>query len=221
MCHRILIIVLVCLRAQVAAAQAAHITLYPEKTQILYVGVENPLVVSVCQGSCKELVLSSPDGTTIQKGNCAVDIIPRNPGITRINVLKVSGKDSSLVAQFSFRTRFTPPPLARLGAYGGSEGAYDTISAPVLRAQLGITAGLRGFDFDVVYDVYSYSLMIVSRAGSVQEFTSLRSPFFTDSMKAAIGKMRAGDRIIVTGIKADGPVQKQVSLNPILLFIKE
>ena len=129
------------------------ITISPSKMNVFYVGVENPVEVSV-PGSPEKVIPTISTGKIRADGkNWMVYDLPKGVKEATINVSAVfSGKTKSMGAT-TFRLKLVPDPVAKVGSK--SEGY---ISKGLLLASPYVIAEMpTGFDFDLKFVVTSFT----------------------------------------------------------------
>jgi gliding motility-associated protein GldM len=180
----------------------------PDKMNVFYVGVPNPVSVSA-PGIAKEDLVITMTGGTISGSNGKYTVTVNTPGSTaKVNVAaKVSGKVQN-IGSSDFRVKRIPDPKAKFaGKTGGS------LSAVVIKAQGSIFAVLEGFDFDAKFNVTRFSLVIARPRADVAIFQA-NGNSFSSQMTAAMAAITPGTRVIFDDIVAVGPDGTQRQLDP-------
>lgn len=190
--------------------------LVAEKMNVAYVGINNPLKLLYPGIPCENLWLKTNNGVISKSEACSFDITPTKHGGAMIYVCRIAGRDTIKVDSVRFRTPALPKPHASIG------GRHDegSIPANILKAQLGVAATIEGFDFDVRIVIKSFKLMLLRKEGSSEEFATNSGPYFSDEMKKAIDKVGPADRILIFAIRAAGPVDKDIKLEPMMLTVQ-
>lgn len=180
----------------------------PDKMNVFYVGVPNPVSVSA-PGISKENLVVTISGGTISGSNGKYVVTVTSPGTTaKINVAaKVSGKVQN-IGSSDFRVKRIPDPKAKFaGKTGGS------LSSVVIKSQNSIFAVLEGFDFDAKFNVTRFSLVIARPRADVVVL-QVNGNNFSSQMSAAIAAITPGTRVIFDDIVAVGPDGTQRQLDP-------
>lgn len=184
------------------------------KQNVIYLGVPNPIDVAVEGYKCKDLTVTTDNGKLEGTDDkCSYDHYPEKAG--RANIIVTEKKSGNKLGIVEFRVKYIPEPVAMVaGKQGGA------ISKNVLRAQVGITSVLLGFDFDARFVVERFTISIIRKGKSfyVEECTN---PKFTDSTKNAFDKLADGDKIIFTDIVCRGPDSRSRRLQPIEFIVSE
>jgi gliding motility-associated protein GldM len=183
----------------------------PDKMNVLYTGVENPVSISA-PGIPKEKLNVTIDNGTLS-GSAGKYMVKVNSLGTA--TVKVSGELApgklSVLGSTLFRVKRIPDPKA---AFGGKSGG--TMSATNIRGQSYLNAVLEGFEFDAKFNVTHFTLLVIKprqdaiiKTGNGSELTS--------EMKATLATVVPGSTIIFRDIIAVGPDGTQRGLDPIVL----
>ncbi len=124
-----------------------------EKQQELYVGVDNPILVSHEGLSSSEYQVKVDKGILTALGAGRFNLRVSSPGEVIVKVF-VGGKQ---VIKKSFLARRIPDPISVLGA-GFLHS--DTIPARIFKAQLGLVPIFENFDFEVKCDIVDFKITI-------------------------------------------------------------
>lgn len=171
----------------------------PDKMNVFYVGVPNPVSVSA-PGIPKENLAVSMSGGSISGSNGKYTVNVSSPGTTaRVNVsANINGKTQN-VGSTDFRVKRIPDPIAKFaGKTGGS------MSSVVIKSQNALFAILENFDFDAKFKVTRFSLVIAKPRSDVVALQA-NGNSFSAQMQAAIGAITPGTRVIFDDIVAVGP----------------
>jgi gliding motility-associated protein GldM len=180
----------------------------PDKMNVFYVGVPNPVSVSA-PGISKENLVVTMTGGTISGSNGKYTVTVNTPGTTaKVNVAaNVSGKVQN-IGSSDFRVKRIPDPKAKFaGKTGGA------LSSVVIKAQGSIFAVLEGFDFDAKFNVTRFSLVIARPRADVVVLQA-NGNSFSSQMTAAVAAITPGTRVIFDDIVAVGPDGTQRQLDP-------
>jgi len=171
----------------------------PDKMNVFYVGVPNPVSVSA-PGIPKENLAVSMSGGSISGSNGKYTVNVSSPGTTaRVNVsANINGKTQN-VGSTDFRVKRIPDPIAKFaGKTGGS------MSSVVIKSQNALFAILENFDFDAKFRVTRFSLVIAKPRSDVVALQA-NGNSFSAQMQAAIAAITPGTRVIFDDIVAVGP----------------
>ncbi len=186
----------------------------PTKMNVFYIGVDNPVSISV-PGFAAENIQPSMTGGTIRaknkaKGEYIVKVSKRGKAKIRVNAVDDSGNRVSFPAQ-EFRVKKVPPPVAKIA--GQKSGK---ITKNRLLAAGGIKAEMENFDFELSAKVTSFTVSLT--INGLEKDLPVRGNTFRPIEKD-LKKLRRGTRITILDIKAKvaGSVQK---LSPMSFKLK-
>lgn len=187
------------------------VTVAPTKMNVFYVGVDNPVDVSVAGVRPENVSVSITNGKIRKKGNSYV-VNPRRPGNSYVTVsANIDGQKRSM-GQKDFRVKRVPDPVGKVnGKKGGG------ITKQLLLAQLGIAADLENFDFDLKFTVTEFTVSATMQGFARREVSN--SYKFTEAQKTLINGLSKGQRLYIEDIKAVGPDGSTRSLPAIALLL--
>jgi gliding motility-associated protein GldM len=188
----------------------------PTKMNVLYIGVDNPMEISV-PGVGQGDVSASLEGA----GTLAKD--PKNPasyiakvtavGKCKINVsAKIDGKVTPMDGK-EFRIKRIPDPVPTLG--GKLRGGNTQPGS--IKAQSGVVPLLENFDFEARFNVVSFQ-MVFSSKGEIFKSEG-QGPLFNAQMKGFLDRAKPKDIIFIDEIKVVGPDNQPRKLGQIAFQI--
>lgn len=188
----------------------------PTKMNVLYIGVDNPMEISV-PGVAQGDVSATLEGAGTLKKD------PANPasyianvtaiGKCKINVsAKIDGKVQPMDGK-EFRIKRIPDPVPMTS--GKLRGG--NVQAGTMKAQSGILALLENFDFDARFNVVSFQ-MVFSSKGEIFKAES-PGPGFTPQMQAFKDRAKPKDILFIDEIKVVGPDKQPRKLGQIAFTI--
>ncbi|MDR3693235.1 gliding motility protein GldM [Mucilaginibacter sp.] len=183
----------------------------PDKMNVLYIGLPNPMSVSA-PGIPKEALRLSMTGGSINGSNGHYIATVSSIGEARINVSGeiTKGKVSQLGTSI-FRVKRIPDPKAQFaGKSGGNTSAAN------IRAQDRLFARLDNFEFDAKFNVTRFTLMIAKPRQDVISLSATGSEL-TSAMKSFMNNVTPGTTVVFKDIIAVGPDGSQRGLDPIVL----
>lgn len=170
----------------------------PTKMNVFYVGVDNPIDVSVAGVRPEDVSIDITNAGSKAMGGGSYIINPRRPGNSIVKVFaKVDGKPQQ-VGFKDFRVKTVPDPIAKVNSQSSGR-----ISKQILLAQFGVFAEMEDFDFDLKFNVIEFT--VSATVGGFTKDVKAKSAKFTDAQKSLIETLNRGDRIYITDIKAVGP----------------
>ena len=182
----------------------------PDKMNVFYIGVPNPVSVSA-PGIPKESLRVSMTGGSISGSNGKYTVNVSSAGAAKVNVsAEINGKVQN-IGTSDFRVKRIPDPKAKFaGKTGGN------LSSVVIKSQNSIFAVLDGFDFDAKFRVTRFSLVISRPRADVVVLTTSGSTL-SPQMQAAMNSVSPGTRVIFSDIVAVGPDGTQRPIDGIVL----
>jgi gliding motility-associated protein GldM len=168
----------------------------PDKMNVLYTQVKNPVSISVPGYSSDELNLYSDfSGCNIKwkkNGTYELFISKRQSGKNArktINLFIKHKKSGKLVGKkITFRIKNVPPPVPSIRKVTSGE-----LSLLQLKTSKGIQARLDNFDFDLEYEITSYRFRYPSNIGTIQNFESKGGKF--GEVKSAFDALKRGQLV--------------------------
>jgi gliding motility-associated protein GldM len=185
----------------------------PTKMNVFYVGVDNPIEVSVAGVPPEDVDIKITNGkarSTRRRGSYIVN--PRRPGNSFITVYAKIDGERKMMGRQEFRVKRVPDPVATVnGIKGGG------ITKSLLLAQVGVAAEMENFDFDLTFRVTEFTVS-TTIGGFLREETS-KNYKFTNAQKQIIRSLSKGNRVYVQDIKAIGPDGQERSLPAVALLL--
>lgn len=193
---------------------APSATISPTNMNVFYIGVDNPVSISVPGANSKDIVATvSGAGATLTKvkdGEYKVKVTKQE--ICQINVrAKIAGKEMDM-GSMKFRTKRIPDPVAKFGNLSGGFVERDVLASLNLRVDKG------GFEFPVVYKAASFKVQIAVPGGDAKPPVQVNGAKFTPDVVAQIKKARRGTKVIIENIRAVGPNGEVGVANPTMVF---
>ncbi len=197
---------------------APSVAVEPEKMNVFYIGVENPVVVSAAGVSPTDLQVSiSGGGKIIPKGGGKYIVTVSTPGECKIGV---SAKTKDGVKPQGppkvFRVKKIPDPLPKLG--GKVANGVIQMSKLQLSSIGGVGAEIPGFDFDVKFPVIGFTFSAVVK-GSLKEF-QCNGPNLSPEAKSVLQALAPGGKCYFENIKVKAPDGSIRTLSTVSLKVK-
>jgi gliding motility-associated protein GldM len=186
----------------------------PTKMNVLYVGVDNPISVSVSGFSDDKVTPHISQGSLrrVKPGQYIARVKKAGKAVISVSVKDDNGNSKTMGKQ-EFRVKTVPDPVAKVG---GKKGG--TIKKTVLLAQRIVAAELENFNFDLTFKVISFRVTVV--IDGFDKFKDQRGNSFTAEQKKLIKRIRPGGRVMIENIKAKGPDGRVRKLSNIVLKLK-
>ncbi|MFI5163293.1 MAG: gliding motility protein GldM [Sphingobacteriales bacterium] len=184
----------------------------PDKMNVLYIGVPNPVSVSAPGISLDKVKVNMSGGSLKPTGSGKFNAFVSSIGEANISVSGDIGGGKILpLGTSKFRVKRIPDPKAQFA--GKSDGSTSSVN---IKAQNRVFAKLEGFDFDATFNVTRFTLIVVKpRADPV--IISTTGADLSSDMRRAINAIGPGSTVIFKDIIAVGPDGTQRGLNSIVL----
>ncbi|MEI6122075.1 MAG: gliding motility protein GldM [Bacteroidota bacterium] len=190
-------------------------TISPTKMNVFYIGVDNPVSISVPGASNEQVTATiTGGGGTISKvpGNGLYVVKVSTQGECTVNVSAKMGATSRSMGSMKFRVKRIPDPVAYVG---GSRGG--PIPKSSLLAAGGVIPKMDGFDFDVYPTITSFTLAIVK--GGDYFPASTNGAKFSSQMIQMLNSVTKGQKVFIEDIKARLPDGTTRNLGAITLKV--
>ena len=183
----------------------------PDKMNVLYIGVPNPLSVSA-PGIPKENIRVSISQGNLTGSNGKYEARVTSLGTAKVDVSGelTKGKVSQLGSTL-FRVKRIPDPKAQ---FAGKSGGVT--SAANIRAQDRIFAILENFEFDARFKVTRFTLVVVKPRQDAITYSTTGNEF-SAQMRSIMSTVTPGTTVVFQDIIAVGPDGTQRGLDPIVL----
>jgi gliding motility-associated protein GldM len=200
-----------------------NVVVSPTAMNVMYMSIPNPIDVSVPGVGADKIRISVVNGTfTTEKvknskgvafaGNWAVKPTAAGQNVQVVVSSIENGKTVNHGTR-EFRVKPLPKPEARFG--GKNTGTISKASAV---AQAGVFAVLPDFDFDLQWQVTSFTLLYSDRMGDIEAPSTSSS--LTTQQKELLNRLARNKDLIIKNIKAKGPDGLPVDLSPVILTIE-
>lgn len=181
-------------------AAAGGFSASPTKMNVLYIGVDNPMSVTVGDAKPGTERVSLSGGSISKSGNgWNAKVSQQGKATLTASGTTPDGKPTkSFTAEF--RVKRIPDPVPTLG--GKLKGG--NIQKGTLAAQSGIIALLEDFDFDARFTVTGYDFVLVSK-GEILPARGNSGPVLGGQVKNLLNRAQSKDIAIFDKIKVQGP----------------
>lgn len=178
---------------------APSMVVSPTKMNVFYIGVANPVAISVSGMPDNKVNATISAGSIVKGGNGKYTVRVRRPGNVSVNVsAKMDNGSTKNMGSMPFRVKTVPDPIAKVaGKTGGG------IRKNLLVAQMGVVADLPNFDFNLKFNIIGFTVSTTIKG--YEESEASRSYRFTPKQKALLRKVRPGKKVYIEDIKAKGP----------------
>jgi len=173
-------------------------TVSATKMNVFYIGVDNPLEVSVAGAPSSQVKVNGGGGISISGSGGKYNVTASKPGPVKVNV-NAPGLGSKA---FDFRVKRIPDPVPVLGAGPNKKGGV--MGNGEFKAQLGLAGILEGFDFDAKCKIAGYDL---TRVANRQDPVSSKNggARYNDKSSRLVNAAKPGDTYYFDNVKARCP----------------
>lgn len=188
-------------KGEYMVAQAAT-AVEPEKMNVFYIGVPNPVMISAAGVAPTDVVASISGGgcKLISKGNGKYEVMASTAGDAIITVsAKTKEGTKAQGPPKKFRVKRIPDPVAKVG---GKTGNVDVKKIELIQIG-GVGAELAGFDFDARFVVTSFELSAVVK-GALKSVVCPGNSLNAEA-RAILSTAGVGSKIFFENVKAKGP----------------
>ncbi len=172
---------------------------------VVYIGLDNPISVSVPGYAAADIKLSTTGGTLVPgptRGNYLVKVdqsVGREITITA-SVRDEQGRMKEMGKQ-KYRVRQVPKPLPALGSIDAS----GTVSAGQLAATQYVMTPLKDFIYqNVQYTPAEYTIIYIPKGDVAKPYRGYGTAI-TPELRNVFRNARSGDRVILAQVRVDGP----------------
>ncbi len=176
-------------------------TISPTKMNVLYLGIPNPIRVSVPGVASENLVVTLSNGRIEKSGDDYLAYPTKLDATSKSTSISVSarfGSETRPMGSMDFRVKEVPPPLATVGGKNGGN-----LKKEELLSENGIFADLKDFDFDLKFKVTQFDVTLSGAGGYVKTFSS-KDNKFTSEQRDQFSKLGQGSIIYIDNIMAKG-----------------
>jgi len=175
----------------------ANAVISADKMNVLYIGVENPLSISVSGVPAERITASISQGTLVKVGGSWVAKVT-TPGEATVTVsANIEGQNRKM-GDMKYRVKVVPDPVAKVAGKTGGK-----IDKGTLVAQMAVLAILDNFEFDMKFNVTEFNVSAV--IGQFAQNKPAKGARITDEQKAILNRLTKGQKVYFDEIKAQGP----------------
>lgn len=188
------------------------------KANVVYIGIENPVNISVSGYPANAIEVAIDNGTIVGESGEYI-IKPVRPGKTLITV-KAGGKT---VRETEFRAKFLPPPVVALAPAPGSISLVKggAISKEAFEKAGGVIATVENADLDLQFNISSFTLSVITNNNGQGASVASNSDKFSADQVKLIRSLKKDQRIIIDGVVAAGPDRKPRKFPASMVFTIE
>lgn len=188
-------------KSEFKAARPA-IVVSPDKMNVFYVGIDNPVSISV-PGIAAEDLQPSMSGGSIggARGKYSVKVPQSMAGKeVMVNVsARTKNGVKSMGQGVKFRVKTVPNPIPTVYGKRGT----DVIKAGEVQFVKGVVPMMDNFEFELKFPVVSFDVSMNVNGLEVTE--SVQGPSMSEKQKALIGRAKKGNKIYIEKVKVMKP----------------
>lgn len=180
----------------------AGVVVSPDKMNVFYIGVDNPVSVSVPGFSPDKVSPSLTKSGSISKaaGDSKYTVKVTTVGETEVVVTAtLPSGDKKVMGSVPFRIKRVPDPVGKVGNLTGGK-----VPAAQFKVQRGVLAVLENFDFDIQFQVVSFEMTYSAKRQDLIVKAGV-GPAFTPDMLELLNRSKPGDVFYLDEIKVKGP----------------
>lgn len=173
----------------------------PDKMNVFYIGVDNPVSISVPGFPSDRVSASLSTGGSIKRAKgeeYTVNVNKVGECEVVVSVKQDDGKNK-VMGKKPFRIKRIPDPIGKVGNLTGGK-----VPAARFKVQRGVLAVLENFNFDLTFEVLSFELTYSAKR---QDLVVVKGtgPAFTQEMLSLLNKAKPGDVFYIDEIRVKGP----------------
>ena len=198
---------------------APNVVISPTAMNVLYVGIDNPIDISV-PGVGSDAISATMSNGTIKRGRLQGyrgEWVAKPTTVGQeaaLNVSAVVNGERRRFAPYTFRVQSIPPPVAKF-ANLTTDG---TVVKATALAQQGVFAEQPDFLFDLSYTITKFTVTISQKGFDRVE--SSPNNRITAAQRTLIQALNRGQKLYLTDIWAVGPDGRQTKIPSLILTIQ-
>ena len=190
------------------------LTVSAEKMNVVYLGLENPISVSVPGIPNERLTVTSTNATLKNNGNGKYNMnVKKGPKVDVAVFATMENGEKRNMGIITFRVKHVPKPLARIAKIT-NEGK---MSKGEFEAEKGLFAYYEDFEFNAICKVTSYKMSYLSQGLNLDVLVTGNQ--ITEGLHSIYKKLKRNDLVRFEEIKAVGPDGLSVSLSPLTIKV--
>jgi gliding motility-associated protein GldM len=184
------------------------LTVSADNMNVVYLGLDNPISVSVPGVPNDRLTVSATNATLQSNGSGKYNMTVKEGPKVDVNVFAtMENGEKRNMGTMTFRVKRIPKPSAKFGDLIES----GRMNKNVIQIQKGLIAFYPSFEYKAEPRVTSFTMSVIGSAG-VEEFTS-NSNLITPQMAKRLERLKKNDRVIFENIIGVGPDKIPVKLS--------
>ncbi len=186
-----------------------------ERQNVFYIGVDNPITVSVSGIAADKIIVETDNGTVTSTGKPGVYIVRVDSlNKTNITVSYKSGGQTTTCALYSYRNKKVPDPRTYINSFR-SEGVVLKENIASIN---GVFTRMENFDFDCSFKPQSFSMSVIEN-GEWKEYKAI-GPELSPEMRTALSRCEEEDKILFHNVMTKGPAGDIRLVNAVVITVK-
>jgi gliding motility-associated protein GldM len=168
------------------------------KMNVFYIGVDNPVSISVSGVPSEKITASMTNGSLVKSGATWIARPSKANVPAAITVSATVDGQNRVMGKMDYRVKTVPNPVAKVaGKIGGK------IDKATLSAQVAVQADMENFDFDLKFRVTEFAVSALVKGFTQTKLA--RSSAITAEQKSLISGLSKGAKVYFEEIKVVGP----------------
>ena len=185
------------------------------KFNLLYVGVDNPLTISVDNYLPEQIIVRADKGEIT--GGIGEMYIYRGYESGLVSIIVINKNTQKEIGRSYFRLEKIPNPVAKVSSIDG--GIINTIA---LRSQSYIRTELEGFfPFDLRFVIKSFKVEIIKKGKKETKLFQNFTNKFSNTLEKELKLLKEGDIVIFKEIAVEKPDASLVTVKPIIFICSD
>lgn len=198
----------------VLSSSGQNFTVSADKMNVLYIGVDNPISVTVENYSCEFIAVTTNNGK-ISGNNCRYIFSGGTVGVANIAVYKkVKGK-MQVIGIWPFRVKHLPLPVFKIAS-----GRPSMLKVEIANQQY-VRAELENFDIDIRYTIDSFKVCIISNDTCKFNVKTNYGNKISEEIRDDFKALKQNDTVVFKDIFIKQPDGTKETLAPIIITIRE
>ncbi|MDX2002578.1 MAG: gliding motility protein GldM [Chitinophagales bacterium] len=172
----------------------------PEKMNVAYIGLQNPIAISVPGVPAEKLMPTVSGPGTLSGSNGKYNLEVTSPGELTVNVSAKFEDGIKPMGSMTFRIKKVPKPEIKLGNLNPGN-----VKANKIRIEKSLRTFLYDFVYEVKYEVISFKMQFSDKNGALSSSMASNSDRLTPDMLAYIQKAKPGDAVYFDEIQVKTP----------------
>ena len=190
-----------------------NIVISATKMNVFYVGVDNPVSISIAGVAGNKITPSITNGRIVKQRDGEYVVRAKRPGNSLITVRAEIDGVAKNMGVSPFRVKPLPDPVIKVAGKKGGR-----IAKNVLAAQVGVITEMENFDFELEFKITEFTISTTDKGGYYID-AKAKGATFTKAQYDMIKKLRSRSKVIFEKVKAVGPDGSVRNLAPIVFEI--